>query len=116
MKHINEIKKALGIQNVYTETSSYRHEGSISEDGFQIDLIIDRKDVAINLCECKYYESNFEITKKYASQLTWRKAAFRAATNTKKNIFTTIISNHELKENEHSLDVVDVKISLSDLM
>ncbi|PWK27653.1 hypothetical protein LV89_01544 [Arcicella aurantiaca] len=116
MKHVNEIKKALGIQNVYSETSSYRHEGSSSEDGFQIDLIIDRKDVAINLCECKYYEANFEITKKYASQLSWRKAAFRAATNTKKNIFTTIISNHELKENEYSLDVVDVKITISDLM
>lgn len=116
MKHVNEIKKALGIQNVYTETSSYRHEGNATEDGFQIDLIIDRKDMTINLCECKYYEATFEITKKYASQLTWRKSAFRSATNTKKNIFTTIISNHAIKQNEYSLEAIDVSIDLSDIM
>ena len=116
MKHVNEIKKAMGIQNVYTETSSYRHVGNKIEDGFQIDLIIDRKDMTINLCECKFYESSFEITKKYASQLKWRKSVFRNATHTKKNIFTTLISNHSIKENEYSLESVDVKITVSDLM
>lgn len=116
MKHVNEIKRAMGVQNVYAETSSYRHAGDKIEDGFQIDLIIDRKDMTINLCECKFYESTFEITKKYASQLKWRKSAFRIATNTKKNIFTTLISNHPIKENEHSLESVDVRITVSDLM
>lgn len=116
MKHVNEIKKAMGVQNVYTETSSYRHVGDKTEDGFQIDLIIDRKDMTINLCECKFYESSFEITKKYASQLKWRKSVFRNATNTKKNIFTTLISNHSIKENEHSLESVDVRITVSNLM
>jgi uncharacterized protein len=116
MKHLNEIKKAMGVQNVYAETSSYRYVGNKSEDGFQIDLIIDRKDAVINLCECKFYESTFEITKKYAEQLKWRKSAFRIATNTKKNIYTTLISNHPIKENEHSLESVDVRIIVSDLM
>lgn len=116
MKHVSEIKKAMGVQNVYAETSSYRHGGDETEDGFQIDLIIDRKDMVINLCECKFYESTFEITKKYANQLKWRKSAFRVATNTKKNIFTTLISNHPIKENEHSLESIDVRITVSNLM
>jgi uncharacterized protein len=116
MKHVNEIKKAMGVQNVYTETSSYRHVGDKAEDGFQIDLIIDRKDAVINICECKFYESTFEITKKYANQLKLRKSAFRVATNTKKNIFTTLISNHPIKENEYSLESVDIRITVSDLM
>ncbi|MDZ7898116.1 MAG: ATP-binding protein [Arcicella sp.] len=116
MKHIYEIKKAMGVQNVYTETSSYRHVGNKTEDGFQLDLIIDRKDAVINLCECKFYDSTFEITKKYASQLKSRKSAFRTATNTKKNIFITLISNHPIKENEYSLESVDVRINVSDLI
>lgn len=116
IKHVSEIKKAMGVQNVYAETSSYRHVGDKTEDGFQIDLIIDRKDAVINLCECKFYESTFEITKKYASQLKLRKSAFRIATNTKKNIFITLISNHPIKENEHSLESIDVRITVSDLM
>lgn len=116
MRHVNEIKKAMGVQNVYAETSSYRHVGDNAVDGFQIDLIIDRKDMAINLCECKFYESTFEITKKYATQLKWRKSAFRYSTSTKKNIFTTLITNHPIKENEYSLESVDVRITVSDFM
>jgi AAA+ ATPase superfamily predicted ATPase len=116
LKHVSEIKRAMGVQNVYTETSSYRHVGDKAADGFQIDLIIDRKDMTINLCECKFYESSFEITQKYASQLKWRKSTFRTVTNTKKNIFTTLISNHPIKENEHSLESIDVRITVSDLM
>jgi hypothetical protein len=116
LKHINEIKKALGVQNVYAQTSAYRHEGDKTEDGFQIDLVIDRKDASINLCECKFYEADFEISKKYASQLQWRKSAFRIQTGTKKNIFTTLISNHSIKTNEYSLASVDVNITVSQLM
>jgi hypothetical protein len=116
LRHINEIKKVLGIQSVYTETSSYRQEGDDTKQGFQIDLIIDRKDAVINLCECKFYESSFEITKKYASELQLRKMAFRMGTNTKKTIFTTIISNHPIKDNEYSLEAVDVSINVSELM
>lgn len=116
MKHVNEIKGALGVQNVYTDTSSYRHIGNELEDGFQIDLIINRKDMVINLCECKFYESNFEITKKYGTQLKIRKSLFRTATKTKKNIFTTLITNHPIKENEYSLESIDVRITVSDMM
>jgi len=116
MKHVKEIKKTMGIQNVYSETSSFRHIGDKTGDGFQIDLIIDRKDLVINLCECKFHESAFEITKKYSAQLKWKKSAFRNSTNTKKNIFTTVISNHPLKENEYSLESVDVRITVSDFM
>ena len=65
-KHIAQIKQALGISGVYTETSSFRST-SADSDGFQIDLIIDRKDSAINLCECKYIAAGFKVTKAYAS-------------------------------------------------
>lgn len=116
MKHILEIKKALGIHGVYTETSSFTKVGSATTQGFQIDLVIDRKDAAINLCECKYYESNFEITIKYAQEIKQRKVAFQQETGTKKMLINTFISNEEIIENEYAHEVVDVSIHLSELM
>lgn len=116
LKHINEIKKALGIQNVYTETSSFSRIGAVESNGFQIDLIIDRKDATINLCECKFYESNFEISKKYAQEIKMRKAGFIEFSKTKKMVLNTFIANETIIENEHSLEVVDNFIHLSKLM
>lgn len=116
LKHINEIKKALGIQNVYTETSSFSRIGAVENNGFQIDLIIDRKDATINLCECKFYESNFEISKKYAQEIKMRKAGFIEFSKTKKMVLNTFIANETIVENEHSLEVVDNFIHLSELM
>ncbi len=116
LKHINEIKKALGIQNVYTETSSFSRIGAEENNGFQIDLIIDRKDATINLCECKFYESNFEISKKYAQEIKLRKVGFIETSKTKKMILNTFIANEEIIENEYSLEVVDNFINVSELM
>lgn len=116
LRHIDEIKKALGIANVYTENYSYRYQGSKEEKGFQIDLIIDRNDKAINLCECKFYSTDYKIDKKYAQDLKQRKANFIEKTKTKKIVFTTMISNHSVIENEYALDVVDSQINVSNLM
>jgi uncharacterized protein len=116
MKHIFEIKKAIGITNVYTETSSYTQKSTKSTAGFQIDLVIDRKDAAINLCECKFYESNFEISKKYAQEIKQRKTSFQMETGTKKMILNTFIANENILENEHSLEVVDIFINVAELM
>ncbi|MCC6701611.1 MAG: AAA family ATPase [Fluviicola sp.] len=116
LKHIQEIKKALGILGVYTETSSFTKVGNTTTQGFQIDLVIDRKDAAINLCECKFYESDFEISKKYAQEIKQRKVAFQQETKTKKMLINTFISNEEIIENEHAHEVVDAFIHLSELM
>lgn len=113
-KHIAEIKNALGIAKVYTETSSYNHVES--KKGFQIDLIIDRRDQAINLCECKFYKNPFAMTKKYADELNKRKGLFQQTSKTKKNVFTTMITNHEMDKNAYYLDAVDTFISVSQLM
>ena len=116
MKHVNEIKKALGIDNVYTETASYTHTGNNLTAGFQIDLIIDRKDQVINLCECKFYNAPFEIDKKYATQLILRKALFKKATGTRKSVFNTIITNFTMVQNAHSIDSIENAISVDMIM
>ena len=113
-KHIREIKKALGIEAVFTRVSSLNVAKNKDQDGFQIDLIIDRKDDTINLCEIKFYDSVFTINKNVYSQLQNRKALFREYTGTKKQLFTTMISSNGIKKNDFASDVVDSEITMED--
>ena len=103
--HVSQIKKALGIGMVYTEISSLRISGTSKKEGFQIDLIIDRKDESINLCEIKFYNKGFTITEDYAKQLRNKRGTFQDISKTKKLIFLTMITTFGLKENEHSLGI-----------
>lgn len=116
-RHIAEIKKALGISGVYTEHYSFNSKTNESkQNGYQIDLIIDRKDDSINLCECKFYNGEFTITKEYATKLRNRKQEFIESTKTKKTVFNTLITSYGTKKNEHYLDVIDLELTVSDLM
>ena len=57
LKHVAQIKKGLGIEGIKTEESAWRYvpgKGQ-NEKGAQIDLLIDRKDRSINICEMKFY-------------------------------------------------------------
>ena len=62
----------MGIANLYSEVSSFRSIGNSGEPGIQIDIILDRSDKTVNICECKYYSEPFEITKPYATTLNQR--------------------------------------------
>jgi uncharacterized protein len=97
--HVPQIKKALGISGVATEVSGFVHKGSESEAGFQIDLLIDRADQVIHLCEMKFYDGPFTITKSYEEQLRLRRTRFREITGTRKTIFLTMVSTYGLVEN-----------------
>lgn len=93
MKHIASIKEALGITGVLTSTSgwTYRPVKGSSEKGIQIDLLIDRADNCMNLCEIKYSNNIFVISKSYDKELRQRKAIFVEKTGTKKSIFLPLL-------------------------
>lgn len=115
LKHIDNLKSALGISAVYTEISSLNIAGTKTEKGYQIDLIIDRKDNTINLMEMKYYEGKFKIDKKYAETLRERRMRFIENTKTKKQVFNTLVTNYGVLQNEHYNDVIDSEIVLEEL-
>jgi AAA+ ATPase superfamily predicted ATPase len=97
MKHILQLKKELGIASVYTETSIWRQQGKKEEHGAQIDLLIDRQDKCINVCEMKFSVSDFEMTKSYAAELEQKLKIFKNATKTKKTLFLTMITTYGVK-------------------
>ncbi len=115
-KHIEAIKRALGISAVYTEIYSLRVPASREAEGFQIDLLIDRKDDSINLCEVKFHAGFFTITKAYYLQMIQKRERFIAYTGTKKQVFLTLITNHGIVENEYAAEIVDAEVRLKDLL
>lgn len=115
-KHIVQIKKALGIAAVTTTASSWQYQSTGAKAGAQIDLVIDRADHCINLCEMKFYAGEFTIDRAYADKLAYKKQLFREQTVSRKTLFSTMITSHGVKENDHYLSVVDGgQITIDDL-
>lgn len=98
--HVDKIKATLGIADVSTSIYSWRgeHDGERA----QIDLLIDRNDFTLNLCEMKFSYRDFVIDKSYAQRLQEKLEIFRSATKTQKNILLTLITTMGLKENPYS--------------
>jgi uncharacterized protein len=98
MKHIEQIKKALGIEGVHSETSMWRYRPKKeSEQGVQIDLLIDRQDLCINICEMKFSINDYEISKGYSKELESKLKVFRSNTKTRKTLFLTMVTTYGVK-------------------
>ena len=114
--HTEQIKKALGISGLYTEVCSWKCEEDKEKgiSGAQIDLLIDRDDKHVNVCEIKYSSDIFSIDKNYEEKLTTKLSSFRRATGTRKGVILTMITNHGLALNSHS-GIVQASITANDL-
>jgi len=115
LKHTSQIKKALGISGVYTEESAWRYPGGNGENGTQIDLVIDRQDFCINICEAKFSATDFIIDKKYASELRDKLNIFKEKTKTKKTLFLTMITTFGTRQNEYKLSLVQNEVKMDAL-
>ena len=125
LHHIDQIVKALGISGVYYSPCSWSYRPSeaiknnpdTDEDlktGGQIDLLIDRKDKTISICEMKYAEDCYEITKAYASHVEHRLRVFRKVTGTKKSFSTVYVTPFGLYNNMYARKV-NKQITADDL-
>ncbi len=112
-KHVWQIKRALGIVGVYSEESPWRYNGS--GNGIQIDLLIDRRDRCINICEMKFSENIFEINKLYASELDNKIKTFRSVTKTNKTVFITMITAFGVKDNKYKTNLVANTVEMEKL-
>jgi hypothetical protein len=97
--HIHQIKRALSIGGMVTFTSGWRSKDA--DNGAQIDLIIDRNDNIINLCEIKYSTHKFVITKSYNENLCNKRFVFTEETKTKKSVHITMITTYGVKQNDY---------------
>lgn len=113
--HTDNIKNSLGINGIYTETSSWRKPADEDGNGAQIDLIFDRNDRAINLFEIKFSVNEFEITKEYDMKLRNKIAAFKKNTKTRKAVFLTMITTFGLVRNRYEFSAPQFSLTIDDL-
>ncbi len=119
LHHIKEIKAKLGILGVLTSVYSWYSRPFTDKDGTQwsgaqVDMLIDRNDQTINLCELKYSLDEFVITGEYEKKLRERLSLFRHVTKTRKALLLTFITTYGVKKNIHS-SIVNSEVSMDDL-
>jgi AAA+ ATPase superfamily predicted ATPase len=125
LHHVEQIVSALGISGAYYSPCSwtYRPSDAVKNDanadedlrrGGQIDLLIDRKDKTISVCEMKYSGGEYEITKAYANHVEERLRTFRKVTNTKKSFSIVYVTPFGLYNNMYARKV-NKQITADDL-
>ncbi|MCL1981846.1 MAG: AAA family ATPase [Clostridiales bacterium] len=113
LAHIGQLNKALGISGVLTDASSWISRNS--EGGAQVDLVIDRADRVINLCEIKFAKGPFEIDRAYDLALRGKIEAFRNETKTRKALHLTMITTYGVKPGKYS-SIVQSEVIMDELL
>lgn len=114
-KNIVSIKKALYIdETALTSPWSYRPRKGSAELGAQIDLLFDRADNAITLCEIKYSDQPFVIDKKYSEILQQKVRVFKEKTRAKKQLFLALITANGVKNNMYAEALLNGSVKLED--
>lgn len=100
LSHVEQIKAALGILGVQSAVCSWF--GTNGEENAQIDLLIDRNDKTINICEMKYADGDYAIDKDDDDAFRMRIKVFKEATKTRKSLMFTLVTTNGLKKNKYS--------------
>lgn len=116
-KHAEYIRSALGLQHIACEIASWKHFPKRGEksDGAQIDLLFDRDDGVITLCEIKFSDKPYSITKDYAKSLARKLDVFQSQTKTPKQLMLAMITAGGFKENLWSEDLVQSVVTVESL-
>ena len=105
--HAEQIKKALGIAGVISNIYSWTYKAQNNDEtGAQIDMLIDRDDNVINLCEIKFASDKYEIKKGYDEELRHKSNIFQDKTGTRKAVNIVMISTYGLTKNAYSNDIM----------
>lgn len=100
LNHVDQMKNSLGISGI--ESKEFAWRSSKSDRGAQIDLIIDRNDGVINLCEMKYTNEEYMLDQEEYDKIQKRLAVFQKESGTNKAVHITLVSGNGFKQNKYS--------------
>ena len=113
LEHIWQIKRALGISGIQTEYA-WRRTGDSGHEGAQIDLLIKRADRAVNICEMKYADAEYQISAEEDRKLIHRRNAFIEDECFKGSVFLTMVTPHGIVRNSY-WNNIQSELTLDDL-
>ena len=119
LHHLSQIKNALGISGILSNAYAWSCKAYVDKDGAQwkggqIDLIIDRNDQVMNVCEMKYSQTEYVISREMMDTIRERTELFRREQKTRKNLRCTFITPYGIKPGKYS-SIVDSQITLDNL-
>ncbi len=114
LQHLPQIKQALGIGGVKANTFSWQTAATDEHDGAQIDLLIDRDDNVVNICEMKFANDEFVIDKDYDMKLRRKLSVFKLVTKTRKSVRLTMVTSFGVRRNNY-YNTVTNEVLLDDL-
>ena len=116
LTHLEQIRQKLGISGISTSASSWRYTPIKNEMArkAQIDLVIERGDRIINLCEMKFSVAPYTITNKYAEDFRTRLQLFLEKERTTNGIARTFVTTFGVVDGVNK-DIVDSEIVADDL-
>lgn len=100
--HVDKIKRTLGILGVSSKQSGWAVSGDEDTDGGQIDLLIERKDDVVNMCEMKFYSEQFTVSKTYHAKLVHRQNLLTGQLPRKTIVQPVLVTTEGLVYNEYS--------------
>ena len=113
--HVPQIKQALGIAGVASQVYSWTYQPKNKEEvGVQINLLIDRNDKVINLCEMKYADTDYLMTSNEETKIRQRRNTFAMVTKTRKAVHITLVTTYGLRRTAHA-GIVQQVLTLDDL-
>lgn len=118
LKHVIKIKEALEIGGVSSRQWHWQFRASKDsniDEGAEVDLVLDRADQCINLCEMKFYNNTYVLKKHDVDVIKKKKRLFLENTRLRKAIFVTLITSYGAKETEHYHECIDNQLTLDDL-
>jgi len=114
LMHSQQIKKRLGISGIISSEYAWWVDNKEGKRGAQIDLLIDRNDGVINLCEMKYTKMPFHIDADYYATLQYKRSRFIETTHTRKAVHLTMVCSEGLQRNAYA-DDIQSQITADDL-
>ncbi|MCR4605685.1 MAG: AAA family ATPase [Eubacterium sp.] len=106
LNHISQIRDVLGISGI--SSAEYTWRSKTKADGAQIDLLIDRADDEINICEMKFTEDPLEIDATMDKNIRHKIEVYRTETGSKKALIPTLITANGLKRNAYADNIVRI--------
>lgn len=113
--HLSRVRGALGLASVQVRAATWRKRGADGDRGGQIDLLFDRDDGRITLCEIKHCQGKFVVDRAYADWVTRRTDIFKKDTRTKKNVDNVLLCSHGARDTSHLRRAFSRVITLDDL-
>ena len=113
-KHAPQVAKALGIGGIAYQVKTFRRVASETAGGVQVDLLLDRDDRVVTLCEVKFSQSDFVLSKEYAQELQEKRRRFQSHSKTRKHVSLVIVTTYGVVGPPSIVGLLDGVVTLQD--